>query len=148
MEGDRELALLIRLGIPTKIDYQDFTHTPFWRVKERLALHLLEGELYKEAKSAVLTVAASRQGYPGKSINVDVAKSLAKAASSEMVSLGKHILPWLEVGEIGGEEAEREEMLKDIEERNEAWIARFEPENLEAYREQRRRSAEGADKDA
>jgi hypothetical protein len=135
LDGDRELALLVRLGTPTTINYEGYRQKPFWRIREKLSCYLLERELHEKSCFAHTIRAACSQGFPSKDFNVDLFKEIQTLTQRAVRIYTKAVMPWLEDSDLSSEEDLKAELLGEAPAMIEAWLERFEPENLQAYRE-------------
>ena len=145
MEGDRELGLLIRIGVPHTLDYKKLRQQPFWQLLERLALRREEGRLVERALFAQTIKDSSRQAFPGKSVNNDMAKMLMELADKKARLYARTILPWLTDKDLSTEEERKNELLGEAATLVEQYLAHFEPHNLPAYQEQMRQQLEAAE---
>lgn len=148
MAGDRELVQLAQLGIPATLNYEGLRKKPFWRLREKLALDLLTIRQESEIVRGMLIQSSGAQGYPGENTNVEVATSSYKRAFNDARRYACTIQPWKKFEDFMSEKEQKERLLGESADMIEAWIARFEPENLEAYREEVKRAMEEAQTDA
>ena len=81
---------------------------------------------------------STAQGYPQDGFNLKATESLELEAMQAARAVGVNLLPWFTWPEVESAKARAErELYQESGELIEAWIATFEPENLQQYRDER-----------
>lgn len=148
MDRDRELALLVRIGTPEKLNYEGLRRRPFWRLRELLCCHLYERRIYSDVLRVRADQAIGVQGFPPKEMNTDAFQSVVDAAEERVSFYLQSVLPWVDEDSLNSKRIAKRRLLGESADLIEAWIARFEPENLAAYREEVEKALERAKQDA
>lgn len=138
MDRERTYALIIRVGAPSYLDYRETRKYPFWRLREAVMFHLQEETRLLQWRQSVAGLKNTAQGYPQDGFNLKATEALELEAMKAAREVGVLLLPWSEWPEVESakDRAERE-LYAESGELIEAWIATFEPDNLEQHREAR-----------
>jgi hypothetical protein len=130
---------MVRLGIPLTISYSGLKKRAFWRTYERLALQQLNLHLDSQILLAFahrsVSMAAGVHALPG--ITSDQLEKVVAEATQSVREYAKTVKPWLKDSDLSSEEETKRQLLDQSEEMIEAFLAVFEPHNLEAYRKER-----------
>lgn len=138
MDGERTYALIVRAGAPQHLDYRNRHSQPFWRLRERLVFRVLEEERLIRWRECVSNLRSAAQGYPPEGLNFKATEALELEALKAAREVGALSMPWLEWPEVeSAEERAKKELFGESGGLIEAWIARFEPDNLQSFRDQR-----------
>jgi hypothetical protein len=138
LDRERSYALIVRVGAPSRIDYRGTRKQPFWRLREAITFRVFEEERLARWRECVVTLKSAAQGYPQDGFNLKATEALELEAMNAARGAGEALLPWLEWPEV---ESARAKAERELEQEGggliEAWIARFEPENLQKYQDRR-----------
>lgn len=132
MDGDRRCALIIRAGCPRRLNYRRNARGHLGDVREFLVYHLIEEARHIEVYRALSYQKSALQGYPGQAVNTEFVSQVRARAIQGVQDFGKALLPWENwptPEEV--EKARGNELVSGSVDMVRAWIAHFDPENLD-----------------
>lgn len=133
MAGEPRFYLLIKSAVsPTHEIRPGERDLPFWDLKQKLRLWLLDRQIAQEWQFARTLVRSAAQGYPSGQNGVDweTSKRTAASALEEANAYAKSLMPWRDFEATDVEDIRQMELKRALPALIEAWYRYFDPDNL------------------